>query len=70
MSLVSKGSLFSGKQDAPAYFLNPLFFQVSTQLRQRSGLPMGEFGRRRISITSAAKYTETCHDSLLVNIGH
>ena len=31
---------------------------------------MVKFGRRRSFITSAEKYTETCHDSLLVSEGH
>lgn len=44
--------------------------QVSTVLRQRSRLQMERFGRRRTFIISAEKYTETCHDSLLVSIQH
>ena len=31
---------------------------------------MGKFGKRRSFITSAEKYTATCHDSLLVRPGH
>lgn len=44
-----------------------LYFQGSTVLRQRSRLLTGKFGKKRSFITSVEKYTETCHDSLLVN---
>lgn len=49
----------------------PSFYsQVSTVQRQRSGLLMGKFGRKRTSITSAENFTETCQSSLLVNTKH
>ena len=46
--------------------LQSFYSQVSIVLRQRSGPLMGKSGKRRSFITSAEKYTATCHDNLLV----